>query len=308
MKTLIRASAPGKVNLVFEVGALASDGYHPVNSLYLALSLREEITIVKGQTGTGITIYVHGDSIPERHIASVPTDQSNLVHKAVLLFAEHINQPVPDLMVDINKSIPVAGGMAGGSADAAAMLVAINVFMHEQNGTALLSLDELATLGAQLGSDVPFCLYGGLAIGTGRGEIIQELGNFSFETNWVLCTNSQGLSTPLVFQAFDELGVQGSFSDLTEITKVDSLNDLAMLMKNDLQSASISLLPQLEELIAQLEDLGALRAMVSGSGPTIAALFETEAKANEVAAVLRDKGLVALTAKGESAGARLEAK
>ncbi len=306
MNRIIRASAPAKVNLVFEVGQLAADGYHPVNSLFLALDLREELTLVKGEAGTGISIYVHGDSLPEAHINAVPTDQSNLVHKTAVLFAQKLGKQIPDLQIDIRKRIPVAGGMAGGSADAAAMLVAMNEFMHLEHGTPNLTLEELAAIGAELGSDVPFCLYGGMAIGTGRGEVITALSDLAFETNWLLCASSKGLSTPTVYAAFDEMGSHTVFTDLTDASAIASAHELGQRMSNDLEQAAFRLMPSLSELVDQLEQLGAIRAMVSGSGPTIAALFDSEAKAIEVSNLLKSQGLVSLTAKGQALGARLD--
>ena len=306
MNRIIRASAPAKVNLVFQVGKLEADGYHSVNSLFLALELREELTLVKGEAGTGISIYVHGDSLPEAHINAVPTDQSNLVHKTAALFAQKLGKQIPDLQIDIRKRIPVAGGMAGGSADAAAMLVAMNEFMHLEHGTPNLTLEELAAIGAELGSDVPFCLYGGMAIGTGRGEVITALSDLAFETNWLLCASSKGLSTPTVYAAFDEMGSHTVFTDLTDASAIASAHELGQRMSNDLEQAAFRLMPSLSELVDQLEQLGAIRAMVSGSGPTIAALFDSEAKAVEVSNLLKSQGLVALTAKGQALGARLD--
>jgi len=306
MNRIIRASAPAKVNLVFEVGPLADDGYHPVNSLFLALDLREDLTLVAGEPGSGISIYVHGDTLPESHINSVPTDHHNLVYKTAILFAQKLNKPTPDLQIDIHKRIPVAGGMAGGSADAAAMLVAMNEFMHQEHGTTRLSIEELAAIGAELGSDVPFCLYGGMAIGTGRGQIIQPLDALPMETHWLLCASGKGLSTPTVFHEFDEIGNHGSFSDLNSFAQVSSIAELGSKMTNDLEPAAFSLMPALSDVVTRLEGLGAVRAMVSGSGPTIAALFESKAKAEDVATVLISEGLVALTASGLAAGARLD--
>jgi 4-diphosphocytidyl-2-C-methyl-D-erythritol kinase len=306
MNRIIRASAPAKVNLVFEVGQLEADGYHSVNSLFLALELREELTLVKGEAGTGISIYVHGDSLPEAHINAVPTDQSNLVHKTAVLFAQKLGKQIPDLQIDIRKRIPVAGGMAGGSADAAAMLVAMNEFMHLEHGTPNLTIEELAAIGAELGSDVPFCLYGGMAIGTGRGEVITALTDLAFETNWLLCASSKGLSTPTVYAAFDEMGSHTVFTDLTDASAIASVHELGQQMTNDLEQAAFRLMPSLSELVDQLEQLGAIRAMVSGSGPTIAALFDSEAKAVEVSNLLKSQGLVSLTAKGQALGARLD--
>ena len=305
MTTVVKASAPAKVNLVFEVGAIQADGYHPVNSLYLALNLREELTLVSGEVGSGISIYVHGDTLPERHIEAVPTDESNLVFKVVAALASHHGLATPDLQIDIHKRIPVAGGMAGGSSDAAAMLVALNEFFYQELGITKLTLAELAQLGAGLGSDIPFCLYGGLALGTNRGEQIQELPSLEFESNWLLCISNQGLSTPLVYHKFDELDLLHDFSDLAAM-KITSAQELAGLMANDLEPATLALMPALSDLKAKLEELGALKAMVSGSGPTVAALFESSERCVEVAKLLNSHGIFALTSTGDSAGARLE--
>ena len=293
------------MNLVFEVGGIQPDGYHPVNSLFLALDLREELTLVKGESGTGVSIYVHGETLPERHIQAVPTDETNLVYKVAQALANYHNIPTPDLQIDIHKRIPVAGGMAGGSSDAAAMLVALNEFLYQEQGITKLSIAELAKLGATLGSDIPFCLYGGLAIGTNRGEQIQELPDLQFESNWLLCISNQGLSTPLVFHKFDELSEGNAFSDLGELG-ITSASELALVMSNDLEEAALALMPTLADLKEQLEELGALRAMVSGSGPTIAALFDSAQRCNQVVEILKAQGIFALASTGTSAGARLE--
>ena len=293
------------MNLVFEVGGIQPDGYHPVNSLFLALDVREELTLVKGESGTGVSIYVHGETLPERHIQAVPTDETNLVYKVAQALANYHNIPTPDLQIDIHKRIPVAGGMAGGSSDAAAMLVALNEFLYQEQGITKLSIAELAKLGATLGSDIPFCLYGGLAIGTNRGEQIQELPDLQFESNWLLCISNQGLSTPLVFHKFDELSEGNAFSDLEELG-ITSPSELALVMSNDLEEAALALMPALADLKEQLEELGALRAMVSGSGPTIAALFDSAQRCNQVVEILKARGIFALASTGPSAGARLE--
>jgi len=305
MSKIIKATAPAKVNLVFEVGGIQPDGYHPVNSLFLALNLREELTLVNGEPGTGVSIYVHGETLPERHIQAVPTDETNLVYKVAQALANHHNIPTPDLQVDIHKRIPVAGGMAGGSSDAAAMLVALNEFFYQEQGITRLSKAELAALGAKLGSDIPFCLYGGLAIGTNRGEQIQELPDLQFESNWLLCISNQGLSTPLVFHKFDELSSGNSFSDLGSL-RINSAQELAAVISNDLEEAALALMPALADLKEQLEESGALRAMVSGSGPTIAALFDSADSCQEVVELLKAQGIFALVSTGPSAGARLE--
>ena len=304
----ITASAPAKVNLVFEVGPLKPNGFHDVNSLFLALNLREEVTVSKALPGTGISIFVQGEGLPARHVAAVPTDSSNLVAKVAVLLSQRLGIEIPDIQIDILKRIPVAGGMAGGSADAAAMLIAFNEYANQEFGTSKLSKEELMAVAAELGSDISFCVLGELAIGTGRGEQLQPVTPFAFETHWVLAISQQGLSTPSVYAKFDELGESEEFSDLSQLVdSVHTVEELALKLGNGLQSAAIALMPQLESLIGEIESLGALKAIVSGSGPTIAALCSSRDQAVEIATSLNERGIFALTAGSQALGANLEA-
>ena len=306
--TIITATAPAKVNLVFEVGPLKANGYHDVNTLFLALDLREEVTVSKALPGTGISIFVKGDGLPSRHVAAVPTDSSNLVAKVAVLLAQKIGIETTDIQIDILKRIPVAGGMAGGSADAAAMLVAFNEYAHQEFGTTKLSTEELMDVAAELGSDISFCVLGQLALGTGRGEQLQSVTPFPFETHWVLAISPQGLSTPSVYAKFDELGALPNFSDLMQVSgSIISLDALALALSNGLQDAALALMPQLESLIEEIEGFGALKAIVSGSGPTIAALCSSKDQAMEIAKTLNERGIFALTAGSPALGANLEA-
>lgn len=306
--TVITASAPAKVNLVFEVGPLKPNGYHDVNSLFLALDLREEVTVSSALPGTGTSIFVKGDGLPSRHVAAVPTDSSNLVAKVAVLLSQKLGIDTPDIQIDILKRIPVAGGMAGGSADAAAMLVAFNEYAHQEFGTTRVSTAELMDVAAELGSDISFCVLGQLAIGTGRGEQLQPINSLPFETHWVLAISSQGLSTPSVYAKFDELGASSAFSDLSQVAgSLDSVEALASVLSNSLQDAALALMPQLESLIEEIEGLGALKAIVSGSGPTIAALCSSKDQAIEIAKTLNERGIFALTAGSPALGANLEA-
>ena len=306
--TVITATAPAKVNLVFEVGPLKPNGYHDVNSLFLALDLREEVTVSNALPGTGISIFVKGDGLPLRHVAAVPTDSSNLVAKVAVLLSQKLGIETPDIQIDILKRIPVAGGMAGGSADAAAMLVAFNEYAHREFGTTRLSTAELMDVAAELGSDISFCVLGQLAIGTGRGEQLQPINSLPFETHWVLAISPQGLSTPSVYAKFDELGASSEFSDLSQVSgSVTSVEALASVLSNGLQDAALALMPQLESLIEEIEGLGALKAIVSGSGPTIAALCSSKDQAIEIVKTLNERGIFALTAGSPSLGANLEA-
>jgi len=306
--TIITATGPAKVNLVFEAGPLQANGYHDVNTLFLALDLREEVTVSKALPGTGISIFVKGDGLPSRHLAAVPTDSSNLVAKVAVLLAQKLGIETTDIQIDILKRIPVAGGMAGGSADAAAMLVAFNEYAHQEFETAKLSRDELMDVAAELGSDISFCVLGQLAVGTGRGEQLQSVTPFPFDTHWVLAISPQGLSTPSVYAMFDELGVLPNFSDLMQVSgSITSLDALALALSNGLQDAALALMPQLESLIEEIEGFGALKAIVSGSGPTIAALCSSKDQAIEIAKTLNERGIFALTAGSPALGANLEA-
>ncbi len=304
----ITASAPAKVNLVFEVGPLKPNGFHDVNSLFLALNLREEVTVSEALPGTGISIFVSGEGLPARHVAAVPTDGSNLVAKVAVLLSQKLAIETPDIQIDILKRIPVAGGMAGGSADAAAMLIAFNQYANQEFGTTKLSNEELMAVAAELGSDISFCVLGELALGTGRGEQLQPIAPFAFETHWVLAISQQGLSTPSVYAKFDELGQSAEFSDLSQLVdSVHTVEQLALKLSNGLQPAAIALIPQLESLIGEIEGLGALKAIVSGSGPTIAALCSSRDQANQIAESLNERGIFALTAASPALGANLEA-
>ena len=302
------ASAPGKVNLVFAVGALGEDGYHEAHSLYLALDLRERVDVV-GPADFAISFR---GNIPDRHLASIPTNTDNLVVKAAKALAEHIGRDdYLDNIFGVYKTVPVAGGMGGGSADAAATLAALAAAWgigHQPH--------QLAELAAKLGADVPFALYGGVANGVGRGDQISPLpANQLPKTHWVLWLSEQGLSTPAVFARFDQMQIEAGgdpraareLPDLAaEFAAVKTTHDLAGMMRNDLQASAIDLLPELQYKIEHLEKLGALKAMVSGSGPTIAALCESQEIAIQIAAQLSRDGEHAIATTGPAEGTIIE--
>ena len=299
---MTRASTPAKINLIFEVGELDNSGYHGVNSLYLELDLREEIEI-KPSLGTA-TLSVAGD-LPARHLNAVPTDSSNLIFKVAHALCEKLGVELPAIEIEVYKRIPVAGGMAGGSADAAAMLVAFNSYLHERFETKLLTTSELKELAATLGSDIPFLIDGGLQIGVGRGEKLTPLSPLTFETHWVVCVSSEGLSTPVVFAKFDELFHAEPFSDFSAL-KIAGLEDLAAVMSNDLEEAAIALLPAIAITKARLLELGAVRSMVSGSGPSVIGLFSSLEQAELARVSINNSGGFALVASASYAGTRLE--
>ena len=298
----VRVEAPGKVNLFLSVGASGTDGYHQLTTVFQAVRLIETVTARRQSARDRGTVTL----TLEEPDADVPTDASNLAVRAAELLAETtgVSEGV-DLL--LRKRVPVAGGMAGGSADAAATLVACNILW----GTGL-SLLELSALAARLGADVPFPLTGATAVGSGRGDLVTPImtrGSY----HWVFALAEEGLSTPAVFRRFDELTGTGAPAVrdvpevLTSALRAGDAPALAASLHNDLQAAALDLRPELARVIAVAEEAGALRAIVSGSGPTIAALVENPAGAQRVSRALMASGLVAdvLRADAPVAGARV---
>jgi 4-diphosphocytidyl-2-C-methyl-D-erythritol kinase len=301
---------PGKVNLYLAVGDCRDDGYHELTTVFHAVSLFDEVTVRPADV---LSLELTGEGA-----ASLPTDERNLAWRAAELLADHVGRS-PDVAITIAKAIPVAGGMAGGSADAAAVLVAMNTLWELG-----VPRRDLHTLAAQLGSDVPFALHGGTALGTGRGEeLATVLARNTF--HWVLAFADRGLSTALVFAEIDRLrGVagRGEGGDGKERAQPPRLDDpepvlaalasgdpvvLARLLANDLQPAALSLNPGLRRTLRAGEEAGALAGIVSGSGPTCAFLCSSAASAVDVGAQLAGAGVcrTVRAASGPVHGARV---
>lgn len=218
--------------------------------------------------------------------SNVPLDHTNLAYRAAQAVAQQAAQrglATPDVHILLDKAVPVAGGMAGGSADAAATLKACNEFW--QVG---LSLEELAQLGAQLGADVPFGLYGGVALGTGRGDLIEPLKAAPGPYYWTFALQDEGLSTAAVFKHFDATVQAPPAADMPPEQLLTALEagdvaEVSRHIRNYLQATAIDLRPELGQLIDLAKKAGALAAMVSGSGPTVAALSSSRAVAERVA-------------------------
>ncbi|QIS22751.1 4-(cytidine 5'-diphospho)-2-C-methyl-D-erythritol kinase [Nocardia terpenica] len=290
--------APSKVNLHLGVGDLRADGYHELTTVFQALSLSDDVEIAPAAS---LSVRVVGVGADE-----VPTDRRNLVWQAAVRLA-HLAGRAPLVEIAIRKGIPVAGGMAGGSADAAAALVGLNELWELG-----LSRDELATIGAELGSDVPFALYGGTALGRGRGEdLLPVLARNTF--HWVLALAKGGLSTPAVYGELDRLRDQGDpprVAEPQELLQALASGDarhLAPLLGNDLQAAALTLRPELRRTLRAGVGAGALAGLISGSGPTCAFLCDNEAAAVAVAAELSGAGVCrsVRTATGPVPGARV---
>ena len=276
--------APAKINLHLSVGPLRRDGYHDVATAYHAVSLHDEV-IASDSDGLAVSVSA-GTGVP---VEDVPQDPSNLAAAAAMVLARHVGRS-PDVALHITKGIPVAGGMAGGSADAAAALVACDALW----GTGL-SRGELSTLAAQVGSDVPFSLTGGTAIGTGRGEVLAPVlarGRFQ----WVAALADGGLSTPDVYAECDRLREGHEVPEprvgpaLMAALRAGDADALGAALHNDLEDAACSLRPALRQTLGTGRDAGALGAVVSGSGPTVVFLARTPEHAIDIAVALSATG------------------
>lgn len=314
----VSVSAPGKVNLFLALGAARPDDYHPLNTVFAQIGLSETVTVSPlkslattapqpapssarpASSATSASPQLaQPDSVPAAQTGSprielaltrpdnnVPLDHTNLAYRAAQAVAQQAAQrglDTSDVHILLDKAVPVAGGMAGGSADAAATLKACNEFW--QVG---LSLEELAQLGAQLGADVPFGLYGGVALGTGRGDLIEPLKAAPGPYYWTFALQDKGLSTAAVFKHFDATVQAPPAADmppeqLLAALEAGDVAEVSRHIRNDLQATAIDLRPELGQLIDLAERAGALVAMVSGSGPTVAALSSSRAAAERVA-------------------------
>ncbi|WP_255767868.1 4-(cytidine 5'-diphospho)-2-C-methyl-D-erythritol kinase [Pseudarthrobacter sulfonivorans] len=302
----VRVKAPGKVNVSLDVGPLRADGYHSVASVYLAVSLYEEVAATSTQT-PGITVSISPASTLDLDGVDIPLDENNLAYKAAAMMAD-VSEHATGVHLEITKRVPVAGGMGGGSADAAATLLACDALWNSG-----LSKDELAHIAADLGADVPFSLLGGTAVGLGVGDELSPA-LVRAQTDWVLVAADYGLPTPEVFRTLDRLRAAESL-DAAEPTAVDpqvlqalrggDADALSRVLVNDLQRASIELAPGLRATLGRGEALGALAGIVSGSGPTVALLTRNPAAAESLAEDLRHYGLTAFPVHGPVHGARI---
>lgn len=277
---------PGKINLQLSVGPKEDDGFHGVVTVFQAISLFDDVTVTRGDPGTGISVHISGD-----YTHGVPNDATNLSARAAALMCKRHDLPM-DLRIEIKKSIPVAGGMAGGSADAAATIVAIDALF-----SLGLSRDEMHNVAVMLGSDVPFMLTGGTAVGRGRGDqVTSALSRGTY--HWVLALSTAGLSTPAVYGECDRLrtGLDVATPHVNDqllqaLLAADSVA-LGKNLINDLQAAACSLRPALRLVLDVGSEYGALGSIVSGSGPTVAFLVSDEDHALDLAVALTSSGVV----------------
>jgi 4-diphosphocytidyl-2-C-methyl-D-erythritol kinase len=303
----VRVRVPGKVNLHLGVGPVGADGYHPVVTVLQAVSVYDEI---RAGPAEEVSVSLGGVATPGSE--PVPTGPENLAARAATLLASRAGVS-RGVHLELRKSIPVAAGMAGGSADAAAALVACNALWGLGAGR-----EDLVEVAAALGSDVPFALFGGTALGIGRGEqLTPVLASGSY--TWVFALADGGLSTPAVYREYDRmLSELPETSELIRPAVAQPDQVLAALragdavalgaaLGNDLQLPALRLRPALREVLQAGTELGAIGALVSGSGPTCAFLAVDEAAASELARGLEDAEVcrAALVASGPVAGAHV---
>ena len=293
-RTLI-VRAPAKINLHLGVGGVEDDGFHPIVTVFQAIGLYDDVAASRSP---GWRLSVSGADYIDP--ADVPLDETNIVARAAQVLTAHHGRPTP-AHVTIDKSIPVAGGMAGGSADAAAALVALDRLWDLDT-----SDDDLLALAARLGADVPFALVGGTAVGTGRGHLIDPVDDDA-SWWWVIVPSAEGLSTRVVYRHFDKLFPHaGAPTGAKAVLAALATHDPAVLARalhNDLQAAALDLRPDLARLIEVGETAGALRGLVSGSGPTVVFLASGAEAARALAHDLRERGHdVALPAPGPVSG------
>ena len=296
----VRVRVSGKINLALRVGAVRPSGYHPLSTVFQSVSLFDEVAVRWAEPGR-FPVTVVGDQA-----GLVPTDGSNLAVKAAKLLADEYGPHRFGAELVIRKTIPVAGGMAGGSANAAGALLACSVLCDLD-----ISPDELRELGARLGADVPFQLMGGTALGTGRGdELVPVLSRGSY--HWVLALSADELSTPAVFGRFDELNPDAPDELATPNEVMNALvsgdaGALGTVLVNDLAPAAQSLRPELMRVLEFGREAGALGAIVSGAGPTCAFLAANEAAAVDLSVRLSSEGMCRAVRRvtGPVPGARL---
>ncbi|MET8515205.1 4-(cytidine 5'-diphospho)-2-C-methyl-D-erythritol kinase [Streptomyces sp. NPDC005077] len=277
----VTVRVPAKVNVQLAVGAPRPDGFHDLANVFLAVGLYDEVKVTPADA---LSVTCSGPDA-----AQVPLDAGNLAARAAIALADR-HGISPDVHIHISKDIPVAGGMAGGSADAAAALVACDALWATG-----ATRDELLAICAELGSDVPFSLVGGAALGIGRGEQLTPIdvgGTF----HWVFAVADGGLSTPAVYGEFDRLTAgtdvpaPEASPALLDALRTGSADVLAKALSNDLQPAALSLRPSLADTLAAGTGAGALAALVSGSGPTTAFLAADAEAAGKIADTLRTSG------------------
>ncbi|MCA1983159.1 4-(cytidine 5'-diphospho)-2-C-methyl-D-erythritol kinase [Nocardioides nematodiphilus] len=292
----VRAAA--KINLHLGVGAVRDDGFHPLATVYQAIGLYEDVTATRADTWSIHTIADAGID-PD----GVPDDETNIAIRAGRALAEHHGLTGHAAHLEVHKGIPVAGGLAGGSADAAAALVALDRLWGLET-----SDDDLLAIAADLGSDVPFALLGGTAIGTGRGELVEPLEN-NADLWWLVVPSDIGLSTPQVYRKYDDLAPADAAGDAhpAELVAALASGDAGAVigaLRNDLTAPAYALRHDLAARVGELTGLlgSGIRVLLSGSGPTQLVPYADLERARLAAARLTEAGIAHWLAPAPVAG------
>jgi len=284
MTVTVRAAA--KINLHLGVGAVRPDGFHPLATAYQAVGLYDDVLVADADSWS-VTV-TGADHVA---LAEVPQNEDNIAIRAGLALTAHHGLDRA-ARIEIHKGIPVAGGLAGGSADAAATLLALDRLWDLRT-----SDEDLLRIAGELGSDVPFALLGGAATGHGRGEIVEPITD-NGAWWWVVVGNETGLSTPAVYRHFDELNARTGTAatdpeipaDLVTALRTGDVDLLALSLGNDLQRPALDLREDLRRTFDDGADAGALATLLSGSGPTVLLLCRDAEHAREVAGAMLSKG------------------
>jgi 4-diphosphocytidyl-2C-methyl-D-erythritol kinase len=290
---VIYASAPGKLNLFFEVGPLRPDGYHSVTSIYQALEIRQRVGVTPSETWVVETT----GELPPEQLDRVPKDELNLCVVAAKALASYcqIGNPQP-MRFETYKQVPVAAGLAGGSADAAASLLALN-----EAWSLGLDFAQLTQVASKVGSDVPFSLLGGTALGTDSGIELEKLDDLK-QLHVVLLVSPVGLRTKQVFSVFDQMFPEGDIS--VESGKAfEKVTSGKLLGKNSLAAPATRLRA---ELSAYQELIPGTRGYLSGSGPTIYFVSSDKSEATSWSSRLRSLGHFIIQTTTSRRGAELE--
>lgn len=274
----ISLKAYAKINLALDVIGKRENGYHDVRMIMQSVDLYDELTFSKGEPGTGIVI--------ETNRSDIPVDGDNLISRAIKLMSEEYSVP-EDVHVKLIKRIPVAAGMAGGSTDCAAAIKAMNS-LYDLG----LTEEELRAQGVKLGADVPYCIMGGAALSEGIGEVltrIEPLGTCKI----LVVKPPFGVSTAEVYRGLrlDALSSHPQIDEMRKQLKQGNVAAVAELLENVLETVTVSLHPQIEELKDIMRKNGALNALMSGSGPTVFGIYEDEERAARAADKIRALGL-----------------
>ena len=289
----ITATAPAKINLTLEITGRREDGYHLLRTVFQGISLRESAA-VWAEEEPGIRLSIAG--------ASLPADESNTAWKAAAFFQEHTGFPLPGIGIRVHKHVPVGAGLAGGSADAAAVLAALN----ELAGTRL-RLDELCEIGARVGADVPFCLMGGTAVGAGTGTILTPLPDL-LPCSIVVSKPDAGISTAEAYRRIDGaagLPVPRSAAMEQAVCSGDLLavgRELCNVFE------AVAGLPEVEEIKKTMRAHHALGCQMTGSGSAVFGLFDEHTAAEHCAQELRRRWRDTFLCRPDPDGARVERK